>query len=214
MANTVYSTLFPDIQAYVASCPQPTLLNALRLSAIEFCRRSEAYKYRPPVVTVVANTPNYLPVLPTDTEIHGYADVKYDGGRITFMDWDDVTTRDPAYPSETGTPGNFTYQSVTGPLYLYPIPSTVPTTGILLSLVLRPTITSSGLDSDLISRYKETIVHGAVKRVCVMDKQVWTDVGKAKLHGGLFNAGIADAHSEAKSDFGAVANRVQIRKFR
>jgi hypothetical protein len=89
-----------------------------------------------------------------------------------------------------------------------------PTVGLQLSLILRPTITAAGLDSVLMSRYKEPIVHGTVRRLCIMDSKPWTDLGKAKLHGGLFNNGIADAHSEAKSNFGATADHVQIRKFR
>jgi hypothetical protein len=213
MANVAFSTLFQDVQTYVRGVPQPTILNAMRLAAVEFCRRSEAYKYRPAVIPVTANTANYTPTLPTDTEIHGYASVLYNGKPLDFLDWDTVTARDPAFPSVTGTPGNFTYLTP-DTVYMVPVPSVAPTTGLQLSLILRPTISASGLDSVLMNRYKEPIVHGTIRRLCIMDKQIWTDLAKAKIHGALFNAGISDANSEARTNFGATQDHVQIRKFR
>ena len=202
-----------DAQGYVHGCPQPVLVNALRYSAIQFCRRSEAYKYRPPTQNVLAGTANYVFALPTDTEVHGYADVKYDGNSITFNDWDNVTVSDPAYPSIQGTPGTFTYQDP-NTLYLVPVPDTAVVSGLLVSLVLRPTLTSAGINTALATRYWEAIIHGAVQRVCLMDKMVWSDAKKALLHGKLFLAGVSDAYSEAQSDFGAQNSHVKIRKFR
>lgn len=214
MANIAFSTLLPDMQVFVHGCPQPVLINALRLAAIQFCRDSESYKYRPAVQTVTVSVPSYTFTLPTDSEIHGYADVKYVGNSIKFDDWDNVTVRDPAYPTIEGTPANFTYQQDLGTLYLVPVPDVTTTSALLVSLILKPTITAAGLDSVLMDRYKETIVSGAVQRVSIMDKEVWADPKKALLHGNLFRRGVMDAYSEAKTDFGAKAHRVEIRKFR
>lgn len=213
MANTAYSTLFQEVQGYVVGVPQPTILSAMRLAAVEFCRRSEAYKYRPATITVTAGLSSYSPTLPSETEIHGYAQVLYNSGKLTFLDWDTVTDQDPAFPSIAGTPGNFTYQAVST-LYLVPVPSVAPDVGLQLSLVLRPTVSANGVDADLMARYREAFVHGTVRRLCLMGNKTWSDPAKAKLHGALFNGVVTDAHSEAKSNFGATADRVQIRKFR
>jgi hypothetical protein len=212
--STALSTLVQDVQAYVYGCPQPVIINALRLAAIDFCKKSEAWKYRPAAQNVVINVSHVVIPLPEDSEIHGYGDVKYNGGEITFLDWDTVTGYDPAFPSITGTPSNFTYQQDLGTLYMYPVPNESLAGSLLVMVILKPTITATTLDTVIATRYKEAIVSGAVQRLSMMDKMVWYDPKKALLHGKIFLAGVADAHSEAKTDFGAKMRRVAVRKFR
>jgi hypothetical protein len=208
------SSLVQDVQGYVHSCPQPVILKELTLSAIDFCRRSEAYVYRPIVQDVTVAVPSYTFTLPTDTEIHSYKNVQFNGSAISFTDWDIVTIKDPAFPSVPGTPANYTYKNVSMPLYLVPVPDTTIPSSLLVTLALRPTITATTLNDFLLTRYKESIVSGAVRRACLMDKMVWYDPKKAALHGAIFNSGVNDANSEAESDFGNFPRRVKIRKFR
>lgn len=189
MATTQFSAFLPSIMIDVLGCPDILVEREIRNSAIDFFRRSQAWRAQLDPISVAANVDTY------DIEQYGSAvekiiDVFYTGIQLTPKTYGEINaqrklaiatalgiTSDSVLPSV-----KFYAQQNPSQIVLYGMPDASYVDGLLIDAVLVPTRTSTGMDSVIADRYWDAIVHGAKHRLMIVPGKPWTDANLAAWH--------------------------------
>lgn len=70
MVDRAFSTLVPRLNPSVPGCPQRTLYNAIRDSAIRTCERTLAWRYLPPSFDLLPGVHEYAYNKPVNADVH------------------------------------------------------------------------------------------------------------------------------------------------
>jgi hypothetical protein len=70
MADRDFSSLVSRVNPSVPGCPQPTMVQYIRDSAIRTCERTLAWRYQPPVFNLSPGVHEYLYSKPSNTDVH------------------------------------------------------------------------------------------------------------------------------------------------
>jgi len=195
MAN--FSSLVKEVLPYVSMCPDSLVETNIRSATIEFCERSKAYTLDLDPITTVAGVYEYDFDQPTGTEIHQILWMTFDGNdmdpisprslELNYPDWRNRTARPHVYLQKT--PSNFC---------VIPVPQTTQTNGLLVSVALKPTRTTSSIDTTFSNTYRDGIIYGALYRLLRMPNKEWTDVPAAREYLLQFNQEIQQAELRAR----------------
>lgn len=204
------SKFFSRVAPHVIGCPDPVMANAVVDSAIAFCDESMVMRDLLDPITTRKGTVEY-PVDNIDTArgTSRIVNVWFDGGLITPV------ARATVHVSEfpIGTPTHYATRAYDGELQLrlYPAPDSVKQ--VVIEVVTRPTRTAASLDDELLERWADTIVHGAVSRICAISGQPYSDSAKSGQAGAMFIHGCRQARIEGSVGQVVTARRVSQRPF-
>ena len=70
MADRLFSTMVSRVNASVPGCPQPTIVQYIRDSAIRTCERSLAWRYEVPKFDLLPGVHEYLYNKPSNADVH------------------------------------------------------------------------------------------------------------------------------------------------
>lgn len=70
MADREFSSLVPRLQPSVPGCPNATLIQYIRDSAIRTCERTLAWRHQPPLFNLLPGVSEYLYNKPVNTDVH------------------------------------------------------------------------------------------------------------------------------------------------
>jgi hypothetical protein len=70
MADRTFASLVPRVAASVPGCPQPTIIQYIRDSAIRTCERTLAWRYQIPLFNLLPGVHEYLYDRPTNADVH------------------------------------------------------------------------------------------------------------------------------------------------
>jgi hypothetical protein len=70
MADRTFASLVPRVAASVPGCPQPTIIQYIRDSAIRSCERTLAWRFQIPVFKLIPGVPEYAYNKPASTDVH------------------------------------------------------------------------------------------------------------------------------------------------
>ena len=195
MAN--FSSLVKEILPYVSMCPDSLVETNIRAATIEFCERSKAYTLDLDPITTVAGVYEYDFDQPSGTEVHQILWMTYDGHdmdpisprslELNYPDWRDRTARPHVYLQKT--PSTF---------WVVPVPQTTLTSGLIAGVALKPTRTTSNVDTAFSNTYRDGITYGALYRLLRMPNKEWTDVPAAREYLAQFNQEIQQAELRAR----------------
>ena len=161
---TPWSSFYAYVQPEVPTLPLPVLDHVLRKAAIEFCEETAIHAIDATPITVVADTGTYAldsgdPEL--DVSIVKFA--WYDGKPLPFVSQEILNDQTGVYwPDQTSTAATGFTQQDHGNLILYPIPTVGVTDGLKLKLVVRPSLTSTGVYDWIANRFIQEISFGAL----------------------------------------------------
>lgn len=144
---------------------------ALRDSAIAFCEDTMVLRGKLAAFPTVAGTSTYTPSVPAGEQIARVLGVALDGVQIYAVAAADSAfplnnSGKPRYVSTVSTPAGFD-------LVLQPVPDDVYT--VDLEVAMRPTRNATTLQDDLLNRWEEAIVCGAVYRLASVRGQPFSD---------------------------------------
>jgi len=91
-----------------------------------------------------------------------------------------------------GTPSGFTIQ-FPDKFILVPMPQTAYTNSIKMTLSIKPTRTSTGMEQWVIDKYREEIAHGAKAKLFALPQKPWSNSDEARFHQAMFETGIRNA---------------------
>jgi hypothetical protein len=190
--SDLYDLVIPDLPG----CPFAAVNSALRQSAIAFCQQSLAWKEEHPPVAVVAATAEYAFIPPTGAAVHAITYAEFNGKEISSHTGElDLATKD--WRNQTGTP-----EYVLGGvalLRLVPEPDAAGT--LTMTVALKPSASSAGIDEGLFNEYREAIVHGALSRLMLSPKKPYTNTQLAQYHQQQFAMEAAMAGTRAARSF-------------
>jgi hypothetical protein len=195
MAN--FSSLVKEVLPYVSMCPDSLVETNIRSATIEFCERSKAYVQDLDPITTVAGVFEYDFDQPSGTEVHQILWMTFDGNdmdpisprslELNYPDWRDRTSRPHVYLQKT--PNTF---------WAVPVPQTTLTNGLIMGVALKPTRTTSNVDTTFSNTYRDGIIYGALYRLLRMPNKEWTDVPAAREYLAQFNQEIQQAELRAR----------------
>ena len=99
--------------------------------------------------------------------------------------------------AETGPPSVCLWHE--NKLRLYPIPAENKTEGLVVRVAVKPTTDAAALPDELLTHWREAIVHGALERVLNMRGSAHYDPQAADRSGTQFAAAVAKAKAMART---------------
>lgn len=205
-----FESLLPDVLPSVHGCSDPVAISAIRSAAIDFCVKSEVYQQELDPVTTVAKIFEYDLEPPRNTVVHRILWAIHDGEKLEPLSTGLLERRLPDWrdKANAGIPKYFVQQSQTL-FYLAPMPATTKVESVIIRAVLKPTVSSTVLDDEVINNHKDAIVNGALFRLLRTPSKDWTDYGAAQMYGALYAEGVREAEQEARAANTPIARSVK-----
>lgn len=200
--TTGYTEWYRDV---VTQCPGLQLdyaLHRIRDAAIDFCTRTWAYKYDITGV-MVADTPTYSLTPPAGTEITGIVLVKSQRS-LTGDEMETPKVHARAAKTAAVAPSDVPTKQV---MYRYDEVTFVPTPDgaytFTVEVALRPTASSTDIDSDVFIKYRMGIAAGALYRLMSEPNKPWTNSAGAASNLTTYAQAVRDAKVEINREFAA-----------
>lgn len=194
--TVLWSGFYDYIASDLPGCPFPAMDFALRQSAISFCEQSLAYRYQHPDIAVVAATDTYSYVPPAESVVHAIHYAEFAGKTIQTRAGE-FGIRIEDWRNQTGAP-EYVLGGATS-LTLVPTPDVAGT--LKLEVVLKPSLTATGVDDALFNEYREAIVHGALGRLMLSPKKPYSDAQLGAYHAQQFTIKTGQAGMRAARNY-------------
>ena len=213
MSAVSYETLFPYVQPMVPSCPDPSIVIAIRNAVIEFCDETYYFNDAMDPILATAGTSIYEISVPTDYTLVAVTELYADGLVVHRKAPSELKTLYNGLDWQTidGFPRYFT-QFNTSEIVLCPKPDqTVTLTG---HIAYTPTRASTTVEEMLINDYAEVLAQGALARIYAQPDQSYTNASAALMARREFMSGIANAKAYVRGGMSAsTPQRVRFRRF-
>lgn len=203
-----YETLLPDVISMVPACPEVIAERAIRAAVIELCEKTDVYQKQLDPVTAVKGIYEYEFEQPAGTNVHRIIWVTYNGKPLEPVSSGLLEQRKENWRKETGTPEYFIKEGLSA-FNLVPVPSETLSQGVEVRVSLKPTQSSTSCDDVVMTDYRDTIINGALFRLCRMPAKDWTDIASAQIYNSLFNDGLVYAERRARQADNPVAAKVR-----
>ena len=205
-----FDSLVKDVLPYVPNCPDSLIESTLRSACIEFAERSKAYVYDLDPITSISGVYEYEFDQPSGTDVHAILWMTYDGDdldpisprslELNYSDWRNKTSVPQVYLQKN--PSTF---------WVIPVPGSAVTNGIQLAVALKPSRTTSNIDTIFSNSYRDGIVYGTLYRLLRIPSKDWTDINASRDYLGLFNQEIVQAELKARGGDLGVKRTVKYR---
>ena len=212
MSMQSYDSLVRDIILYAAHCPEPIATHAAKMTVIDFCRRTHWWKVTSDPVDLTAGEPNYFVEVPNGTEPISVVAVWYNNRPLWPMGF---STRNrfqfTNLSSQKGTPQAFT-QDTLPELTLLPTPQFAETNALVMTVAVQPKRSADSADRDMMERYFDALVWGALSRVLSIPNQPFTSLDNAAIREKQYREEVTKAKIDANKALTAASLRVQPRQ--
>lgn len=204
-----YEDLLVYVLPEVPSCPNFTAVQALRDSAIEFCVKTDAYHAELEPVDVQAAVWEYDLPAPSGTEINHVLRLLRKIGTV-YEALTPIAPQDYYLKQGEGQPKYFT-QTASNLLLLAPTPQEVET--LYAQFTLKPSQASIQIPDAVAKENTETLVHGALYRLLMMQDKPWTNVGSAGNNKKMYDQQLALAMRRIRQGYSGGVMSVAPRRF-
>ena len=178
-----WSDFSPFVLPYVIGCPQPVMDQHVKLAAMEFFRRTLAYRQvLEPVET--EGTADVTLETPADTQIIKIKSVTVGGYEFPLVE------ATHGLELARTTPGRelaFTLDGRT--LVVYPIQ--LAGVEVVIDAALTPSITANALDDTQATQYMQDIAQGAIASLKRIPNQTFSDLAGAPMHQAMFESRVS-----------------------
>lgn len=157
-----YDMLMPELPG----CPQAAANHALRQSAVGFCEQSLVWESVHPEVTIAAGIAAYAFSPPAGALVHAISHAMLDGNVL-----------------ETSVPRGGSRGYILGGATQFTLVPEPGAPGILvMTVTLKPSAASQGIEDWLFDEYREPITHGALARLMRSPKKPYSNMDLAAYH--------------------------------
>ena len=168
-----YDLLMPDLPG----CPAAAADSALRQSSIAFCEQSLAWQTEHLPVFVMGGIAEYAYSPPEGAAVHAIIHAVLDGEEIeSFACEKNITIKN--LRRQTGKPRYV----LGGPFSLTLVPAPDSNGVLTITVALKPSALSTGIDDALFHEYREAIIHGSMARLMLSPKKPYTNIQLAAYH--------------------------------
>lgn len=176
MTTTMVSLMefLPRVMPFVPGCAEPTAEQYVREAAIEFCRRTKAWREADEFD--ITPTTLELVCVPPYADLHEIEDMRFDGRPLKAVSWPTVWRDHGA-----GPPRTFSQVGLNG------IRIDPPGTGKLqVSMFLKPSDKADYLPDILLHHFAQVIADGALARILMLPDKPYTNPQSAAAFGAAF----------------------------
>ena len=204
MATVSYDKLFPLVQPHVPGCPNVVIESHIAEAAADFCVRSELWRVdlESELTTISENL--FEVDVPNGAKLEDILWLAIDGVELTRVSDKYISQNDFM---DEGTPQFYALYADTY-ARLYPTPDAAfALTG---NIVLKPSLTATGLEDFIYETYGRSIAYGAVAEIMAIPMKEWTNPMASASYMAKF---YRDADAAKARDHRKVPMRIQARPF-
>lgn len=212
---TVSTDLFlREVMPYCPDVMELVALNAIRNSAIEFCKETTTHRLDMTAVSGVADQAEYTITVPASTQLAEIVQIKYSGLSIIPKSVEELRAFYP-YQDWTTLEGQPTFytQLTPGTITLVPYPTENATDAITGIIALMPTRDATVVYDDLYNTYAEGIAMGARSRLHYTPGTGYFDMNMAEYCKIQFGVAKSIARTRANKGNVRAMTRVLFNKF-
>jgi hypothetical protein len=212
MSLQSFDTLMQDVVMYAPSCPEFTALHCIRAATIDFCNETLWWRYEGDPIPVEADEQVYTLEVPNGAEAVAICAAFYDNMPLPPMGFagrSKWTMRD--YDSRYGAPVFYT-QETPGEIKVLPVPDSNSTGELVVTVAVRPKRDATSADRDMMDRYEDPIINGALARIYAIPNQPFTNPEMALMRQRMFREGIVAGKIDANKSLTTASLRVQPRR--
>lgn len=193
--------LFPYILPDVPGAPDITVGQALLLSMIEFCLKTNAWDEIQEPIALVDGQSEYEIETPTGARLVVVKNVWAINRELKPVTMTELQMLIPNWQEAQSTlPTCYNAPRDQGSLTVYPIPYGAEGAKLTIRAVYAPTLKATTLPDALINRYMEPIVSGAKARLMLAPGKSWSNPALAAYHQQQFDAGVIRAKTDVIHD--------------
>lgn len=207
-----YDALVRDVVMYAPHCPEHVALHAVKMTTIDFCRRTHWWKYTSDPLDLQAGEKAYQIEVPNGTEPISVVAAWYNStplfplgfsskNKYQFTNLDD----------RQATPMAFS-QNDTQEVVLSPVPAKDEAGALVLTTAIQPKRNATGADRDMMERWFDALMNGALVRVYMIPNQPFTSSEAASARDKLYREELTKAKIDANKALTAASLRVQPRQ--
>jgi hypothetical protein len=184
---TAWESFFRHVQPHLPGCPEVVIENHLRDAAIDFCERSEVWRYSTAEEFTVAGVSDYFVGTPSGAILENVVSLHVDGFLVAQSS-ELYARHNPTVPQ--GSPRSFSLfedrqvRFFPTPDKAYPFAATV---------VLKPKLSASGVENFIFETHGKTIACGAIASLAVIPGKEWTNPELASYYQNKFLRSVDDA---------------------
>jgi len=167
---TMRSLIIAQIPAANDLLIDRTLIEVAR----EFCDYTRAWRTTVSE-TVTADTLEVALTPPTDGELVDIVKATLDGNPLTKKTMEQLDEAAPKWRTDPKSGNYITLSDTQDEVLVAPISSTTYTSGLSVRAAWRPVLGATTLDTMLISRYSDALVHGTLGRLLSIPSTDWMD---------------------------------------
>lgn len=194
--STFYDFILPEVNGVTTALVD----FHLRQVAIDFCEETGLHTAEVAAINVVADQATYTLTSPVaDTEPYRIKAAWFNNRPLDLAPIDILNASNPYWPSRESTKSYAFTQKQPDEIILFPKPDTALTGGLRVELILKPTLTSSGLVDWIATRYKLALAAGVKAQLMAMPDKPWTRPE--------FAANYASQYLKARADGRVDSNR-------
>lgn len=188
---------FPSVQPHAPNCPTPTLRNAIRESAIEFCEKSLVITVMLTPIPLVDATQSYAITPPEFMRMVEITEIFGPQLPLTPVTMRQMIELYPNWQTAQGNVPAYYMMLDSASVTVVPIPTNPPADyQITPRIAVAPTMTAAVVHDDLYNRFSRAIAHGAKYRLKSMTNQPWSDPKGAVDDYAFYRNEIDDARIE------------------
>jgi hypothetical protein len=208
MQITSLMDIADDVLPLLAADPShPVALRMIGEAVAELCITTDVWREEASRLTVTPGQATYdISPNSTDTKVARVISVFLDGSPLPIRptDWLDANVN--GWRSAQGTPVYCT-QRHPDEVQLVPAPTSRHLRGLTMELSLQPSRAGVGIPSWIYSRYRETIVDGAVAKLMLMPDKPWSNLAMGEFRLGRFQTGMAGISTDTATSFRSAITR-------
>lgn len=213
---TAISTLYSRLAPRLPGCPEPTILQAVLDTAIDFCAETRVYN------TFIqfpsqASVQTYTVPAPTDTdeEVHTIMNMWWKSRPLGpaadyLIDRPETLFATSFGTQEQGDPRRW-LRAQNGTFTVYPVPNAAISDGFTIQYAMKPKLTATTIPDLLVDQWRDAILSGALSRLRSIPGKQWT--APNQMDEAVYNLGRARAKAVARQGQNGAPMRVNTRGF-
>ena len=172
MSDTAFSTLYDDIRLDIPGAPDALIEQALNRTARFFCREVPVLRCTSEI-WLIPDRADYILDIPANTVVGHIISLDYNDSLIPGTNETMLDKKDKGWRIQTGTTIENYLQPRLGTIRLYPIPEESEPDAIKAHLSLIPTRDATGFEENLMARYDDLLIDGALSWLFSRPSQKW-----------------------------------------
>lgn len=209
MSTTRFDDMLHLVEPYVPFASKDQMVDALRQSAIEFCKETQVWVYEHDPITTLADISTYDLDCPCDGQVVRIMQAFFENCEMAPVSLDSVPKKfGYNWQTREGDPRYYLHD-VPGEVIVVPRPTERTSNAITLRIAVAPTQTSDEIDTDVYNQWGETLAHGARARLHETPDQMYSDTAQADRNWALFNHGKGRAKIERNRSSTRMRPRLQ-----